>query len=320
MTNIHNPHDRLFKEIWSQKESAASFLQNYLPENLLSHVDLGTLEICKDSFVQKDLTEYFSDILYSVSLGNQEGYIYLLFEHKSYCDDLLAFQLFGYMQNIWTLHFKQKGEQGDKGLPLPVIVPMVIYHGAESWCMGNTFAQMFQCEDTFQEYVPNFRYILYDLSRYSDEEIKGEIVLRITLLLFKYVQQKDYDARLLRILRLLRELVGKKTGMEYIETILRYVFATVNMTVNELKEIVEETLSVEQGGIVMTLAERCVQQGIQKGVERSIRKLLFKGMTPNNVAALLDIDLQTVLTVMKSPNPDESEIKNGLAQKTNGHE
>lgn len=205
------------------------------------------------------------------------------------------------MKNIWALHFKQKAEQDEKGLPLPVIVSIVIYHGAESWGMGNSFAQMFQCEETFREYVPNFRYILYDLSRYSDEEIKGGIVLRITLLLFKYVQQKDYDARLLGILRLLQKLIGKQTGMEYIETILRYVFATVNMPANELKEIVEEALSVEQGGIIMTLAERCIQQGIQKGVERSVRKLLLKGMTPNNVAAFLDVDLQTVLTVAKSP-------------------
>jgi len=30
MNPIPNPHDRLFKEIWSEKETAASFLENFL--------------------------------------------------------------------------------------------------------------------------------------------------------------------------------------------------------------------------------------------------------------------------------------------------
>jgi hypothetical protein len=48
MTEITNPHDRLFKEIWSRRESAQDFFRNYLPEEVLDAIDLNTLLICKD--------------------------------------------------------------------------------------------------------------------------------------------------------------------------------------------------------------------------------------------------------------------------------
>ena len=58
MDNITNPHDKLFRETWSDKEVAADFLKNYLPEDVLPLTDLNSLEICKDSFVEDDLKDY----------------------------------------------------------------------------------------------------------------------------------------------------------------------------------------------------------------------------------------------------------------------
>jgi len=68
MTLVSNPHDKLFKQIWSDRETAADFLANYLPQDISGLMDLKTLEICKDSFVDEHLKEYFSDLLYKVSL------------------------------------------------------------------------------------------------------------------------------------------------------------------------------------------------------------------------------------------------------------
>jgi len=59
MNKISNPHDKLFREIWSDAENVRSFLQHYLPAEVLALTDLGSLEIRKDSFVEKDLREYF---------------------------------------------------------------------------------------------------------------------------------------------------------------------------------------------------------------------------------------------------------------------
>lgn len=41
-------------------------------------------------------------------------------------------------------------------------------------------------------YLPNYRYWLCDLSQCSDDEINGEVILRVGLLLLKYIRQDDF--------------------------------------------------------------------------------------------------------------------------------
>jgi predicted transposase/invertase (TIGR01784 family) len=79
---LSNPHDRFFKDLFSRQETARDFLQSYLPPDLLQHLDLASLDIHKDSFVDPELQEHFSDILYKVALpAGREAFVYVLFEH-----------------------------------------------------------------------------------------------------------------------------------------------------------------------------------------------------------------------------------------------
>ena len=48
----------------------------------------------------------------------------------------------------------------------------------------------------------------------------------------------------------------------------------------------------------ITSVERIgIQKGIQKGIQQTIRKLLLNGLAPDEIVKLLDIDMQTVLTI-----------------------
>ena len=91
-----------------RKEEAQSFLDHYLPQEVVPPIDPGRLEICKDSFIDPELKTYFSDMLYPVRLHGEPGYMYVLFEHKSYEDRLIHLQLLEYMLRIWRLHVKQQ--------------------------------------------------------------------------------------------------------------------------------------------------------------------------------------------------------------------
>ena len=55
-------------------ETASSFLTNYLPEDILQIIDLQNLSLQKDSFIEKELQEAFSDILYKTSIKGKETY------------------------------------------------------------------------------------------------------------------------------------------------------------------------------------------------------------------------------------------------------
>jgi predicted transposase/invertase (TIGR01784 family) len=120
MDEVINPHDKLFRATWSDLATAKSFLQNYLPQEILTLTALDTLEICKDTFVEKDLRDFYFDLLYKVDLSGAAGYIYILFEHKSYQDKLAPLQLLEYMLKIWRLYLKQNSLER-----LPIIIPLV---------------------------------------------------------------------------------------------------------------------------------------------------------------------------------------------------
>lgn len=47
---------------------AGDFLANYLPEKIVKHIDLDRLKIQSGSFVDRDLQEHYSDVLYEVGV------------------------------------------------------------------------------------------------------------------------------------------------------------------------------------------------------------------------------------------------------------
>ena len=50
-TELSNPHDRFFKEVWSRKTIGRDFLRRYLPRDVVAMLDLKALELVKGSFV-----------------------------------------------------------------------------------------------------------------------------------------------------------------------------------------------------------------------------------------------------------------------------
>lgn len=282
---IQNPHDKFFKETLGNVAVAKDFLHNYLPKEIMEIIDLDTLEPQKDSFINKELEERFSDLLFKVKINRREGYICFLFEHKSYPSKDIAFQLLRYMVGIWEAKIKKEGTGG-----LPVIIPLVIYHGQVSWNAGTTLGEMItgyqELPNNIQEFVPNYRYLLYDISKFTAEEIKGIAQLKILFTIFKDIFTKDnkgLQETIYMAVKYLQELEDKQTGIEYFETLIRYVFsAGKNLTKADIEEILEEieTTFPEGSEVAMTLAEifreegkkEGMIEGIERGIEIGARK------------------------------------------------
>jgi hypothetical protein len=64
---VPNPHDRFFKEMFSSKEIARSFLIHYLPPEFSLLMDSDSVELSKDTYVDSRLRSQFSDLLYCVT-------------------------------------------------------------------------------------------------------------------------------------------------------------------------------------------------------------------------------------------------------------
>ena len=266
MSEMVNPHDKFFKEVFSHKDTAGDFLANYLPEPVLNLLDRDRIEIVKESFIEKELKEYFSDLLYKVSLAESPAYLYMLFEHKSYPDRLTALQVLEYMVKIWRLHLKQNP---GKGL-LPLIISLVVYHGTEPWRSGTRLTDLLTGpKEALTDYIPDFQFLLYDLTRYGDEDIKGMIVSRVGLLVMKHIFREDLPDVLKRGMELLTELSDTTRALDYVETIIRYVInASDALSLKELKTIIEQSYFQQKEGELMTLAEQLRREGLEQGLEQ----------------------------------------------------
>ncbi len=279
--NIANPHDKFFRETWSNPDNTRSFLQNFLPEEILSLIDLSSIEICKDSFIEKELADYYSDMLYKVMLSGTEGYVYVLFEHKSYYDRYIHLQLLEYMVKIWRLFIKQH-KLKRKNKALPIVIPILICHGKRPWPVENTnFSSMFDLPSKrLSMYIPEFNLDLYDLTNFTDQEIRGTVMTRVVLLLLKHAFDPDLLDKLPDILILMRELMEKETGLQYFETVLRYLFNTMDdISTETIKEIAESAISKKAGEYIMTLAEKLRREGEIKGKIKGEIKGEIRGLS-----------------------------------------
>lgn len=275
MTENHHPHDRFFRELFFRPEVSRDFLISYLPGQITELFDLTSLELAKDTFIDKELREHFSDMLWKMKLKTGGGvYVYALLEHKSRPERLTSFQVLRCMVRIWErdirIYRHMRKQMRKKGVILPVfhlspIIPVVICHGAEKWNISPDFKSLFQTHPALEGFIPDFSHLLFDISHYDDQEIKGMIMLRVGLLLMKYIFREDLAENLPGILSLLRDLAGKRTGLEYLETVaVCLVKATGRLTETELVSAMEKSLP-SGGELMETIADRWMKQGEIRG-------------------------------------------------------
>jgi hypothetical protein len=132
--------------------------------------------------------------------------------------------------------------------------------------------------DVLRRYTPNFQYILYDLSCYSDDDIRGAVFSRAFLLLFKHIFDDDITEQLPSILGLLREIITEPSCSRVLRMFLLYIFnATDKVNAVDLHHIVEQELPTH-GGEVMTLAEQLEQKGFEQGMQQGMQQGLIEAI------------------------------------------
>ncbi|MGM0523800.1 MAG: Rpn family recombination-promoting nuclease/putative transposase, partial [Bacillota bacterium] len=275
MTDIHiqNPHDKFFKETFRNLTVTKEFVTHYLPEHIVDIINIETLEPQKDSFIDADLKEVFSDLLFKVNMNQQVGYLYLLFEHKSYQSPVVAVQLLQYMCNIWKTAVHQ-----NKSTKLPAIIPLVIYHGANHWHTGESLSDLIEgyhlFSDEMKHHTPDFKYILFDLSTFSDADLFGPLELRFSFTALRDIFSDNPDTlkqMIYQAIDVIYTLDMKDTGLTYFETLIRYIFSASGAfskhDIHDIVNILEQTYP-KGSDVVMTIADILREEGLEQGLEQ----------------------------------------------------
>ncbi len=169
--DISKPHDGVFKETFSNKEIAQDFIVNNLPEEVLEIIDIESMKPSKDSFINEELKETFSDLIYTVNINGRQGYLSFLLEHKSYADKRAIIQVAKYILEIWMANVVKEGAKAE----LTVVFPIVVYHGSQKeWNYRTDVRDMipgfYSLPSVIQEMLPVFRHELINIQKHEDQD------------------------------------------------------------------------------------------------------------------------------------------------------
>jgi len=200
MADIHQPHDRLFRAVFSDAGEAASLLQAALPDPVRDSFDWTTLALAGGTFVDEDLQGSQSDLLYRVQhVGtNRPVLMYLLFEHQSSPDRWLRLRLLRYCCRIWEAERRDEPERSE----LRPIVPVVFYQGPRGWNLSTEFADLFPEAARLLPWVPRFGHELLDQTTLDPGAVTGGVKGRIAQLLMMVAFDQRVEAALDRAARL----------------------------------------------------------------------------------------------------------------------
>ncbi len=179
---LHQPNDKLFKQAFADPETAAGFLEAYLPPALAAAVDWSALRLEPGSFCDSQFRRHESDLLFSAPLAGSRALIYCLFEHQTHEEPTIALRLLRYMVRIWEAQLSR-----EPGKPLPVIVPVVLAQSDRAWTTRPAFSALFDVPEALAEdvrpFLPDFLFRLVELANIPFEAIRGTpagiMVLRV---------------------------------------------------------------------------------------------------------------------------------------------
>jgi predicted transposase/invertase (TIGR01784 family) len=272
-SKLPTPHNNFFQYAFSHPAAARNLIELHLPADLVQILDLDSLKLQKDSFVDDELRDSYSDMLYSIRLLGQEGepiegQVYLLLEHKSQSDPMTCFQMLRYIVRIWEQRLR-------KGQSLCPVFPLVIYHGQEVWSAPVRLEELIGGPDVLFEHGVRMAYPVVDIGQIPDELLATDPFLQSVLGLLKYSRARNFKDKLEFFLRCLLEIGTAELQTEHLDAVLVYVttvspsipLETLAMTIQKIFPT-----QIEPGSIADEYIKKGRQEGKQEGLKEGLKE------------------------------------------------
>ena len=305
---IKNPHDQYFHSCMQDIRVAKDFIKQFLPTHIAKVLNFNTLKLENSKLFNQKIKRKEADVLYSVEMAasKEQAYIYILCEHQSSAERLMAFRLVKYMFEIMDWHLAQKQTS-----TLPVIYPIVFYNGKARYNQPVDIFSLFADSQLAKKilYEP---FQLIDVSKIDDELLKDRLWSALMTLAMKRAYEPDVLPYLRELLTLCVDIDKAKDGRYYITKTCTYLMATSDT--GQIEQFIEQfstqkELSQTTRGDVMTIGERLEAKGRAQGraqgqVEKArevASRLLEQGLAPKMVAQATELDINEVKSL--SPQP-----------------
>ncbi len=308
--DINNIHDKFVRASFMDTERAAAFFEQVLPETILSVIMLDTIDIIQESYITEELKEYFSDIVYHIKLkdsNEDELEVALLFEHKSYPDKNVAFQVGLYMFSHWVKCIREKKK-------LRPVIPVVYYQGSKEWKVPAIYERFVEYPKSILEYIPTINHMFIGLNTLSTSDIikiKNGLMAAAVL-----AQKRRHDPiALVEDLQRIFELFPNDYGEgNFFEILLVYIVNVSEIEEKTLSKAIELIPDPLKNNIMTTyqkLIERGKREGREEGKKEGREEGREEGMGMSELKFILNgfdngIDVKLLSNITNKP---EEEIR-----------
>ena len=179
-TPIGHFPDRSTRWLFKDKDNVRGLIE-IVANELVEYLDFNGLVELNRSFVSDTLQELESDLVFSVPFqdtsdteGADELLVYILIEHQSTIDPMMAFRLLFYMCQIWET---QRRELEESGKPksewrLRPILPIVYYTGDRRWQTPLSLSAIMEVPEVLSRFVPKFDTLLLGVKATNPDDLK----------------------------------------------------------------------------------------------------------------------------------------------------
>ena len=272
---IYGPHDKFFRAAMEHRPVAIDFFNHYLPDKVRQLLDVNSLQLTRHSYIDNELQESISDLVFSCQLADRPAYLTLLIEHQSSPDRMLPFRVHHYLFGMLYGHRKQYPDR-----QLPAVYTLVFYHGEVT-----PYPYSLDIRDCFDDPQQLMRTVLYqplpliDINQLSDDALKQQQWVGPLARALKYIRERDMAPYAMDILGALPWPMEHTEAIELLELLLNYLLHVGNIEdIDGFIAAGAERLSGPVRSEIMTFAEKLEQRGIEKGIRKGRQEGLQEGM------------------------------------------
>lgn len=307
MGDIQNPHDAFVRSVFQEKENAIDLIRSALPGQIVSILDLDTLDLIDASFVDAQQKQSQGDLLFSIELQRDgqivppkaektgQLQIYCLFEHKSYLDPGIYVQLIEYLARIYRRQWTTVRWYSP-------VIPLVFYHGEKEWNLGNRLLdQMVQNSglggedvELFRSYIPDFGIELFNVPEIDPATLPVSEPVQLYLASVAFIRDPGIFDHLIPYLERQGNIndIGKK--VEVVARVLQYIFNVQDVESGAVSEALKMAgFSTEESeGVMATTADKLRAEGKLEGKLEAARRMRDKGIDGPTISEITGLSLE----------------------------
>ena len=302
--HINKKHDKLFKEILSDKREAIKFMNYYLNLSLVE----DDIEKYEKEFRTGRFYNIEADVVYKIKDKN----VFILIEHQSSVDLKMAYRIRCY-KNAIIEESVDKKKLREKNYKIPKVIAIVLYTGRREW--QNLLIS--DIEEKIEEYIePENEYTLVDSNKFSKEELLEDTLMTSKAML---IEKSKNTEELYQNIEDVIENQKEKNALNKIqlEKLVQYELAETKDE-KMIKGFIEKIRNAKGEDEIMTNASRIINNemrkqrkaGIEEGKaegraigrkenqEKVIRRLKLMNLSTQQIAKAVELEIKEVEKIL----------------------